>query len=202
MAKYLNKLRGKILKNSNKMENINTEKEAKHEHEDVVDTGKDVTEPIPAPETKADSNPTHDAKIAELNDKYLRLYSEFDNFKKRTARERIELIQTAGKDIFVSLLPILDDFERGIKATKDAKDIEAVKEGLYLIHQKLKTSLQQKGLEEMKSIGEEFNSDIQEAITSTPAPSEDMKGKVVDEMEKGYYLNGKVIRFAKVIIGS
>lgn len=141
------------------------------------------------------------AKVNELNDKYLRLYAEYDNFKRRTAKEKIELQAMAGKDVIVSMLGILDDFDRAAKSIENAKDIEAVKEGVKLIHNKLKNSLVNKGLEEMKSVGEEFNSDIHEAITNIPAPSEDMKGKVVDEVEKGYYLNGKVIRFAKVVVG-
>ena len=141
------------------------------------------------------------AKVNELNDKYLRLYAEYDNYRRRTAKESIELQATAGKDIIVSVLGVLDDFDRAQKSMETAKEIQAVKEGVQLIHNKLKNALQGKGLEEMKSIGEEFNSDIHEAITNIPAPSEDMKGKVVDEVEKGYYLNGKVIRFARVVVG-
>lgn len=142
------------------------------------------------------------AKADELNDKYLRLYSEFDNFRKRTAKERIDLIQTAGEDVFKSILPVLDDFERAIKSNTETDDIKAVTDGVNLIFNKLKSTLTHKGLQEMKSIGEPFNADIHEAITNIPAPSEDMKGKVVDELEKGYSLNGKIIRFAKVIIGN
>jgi molecular chaperone GrpE len=142
------------------------------------------------------------SKVDELNDRYLRLYSEFDNFRKRTSKERIELIQTAGEDVFKLLLPVIDDFERAIKSNAETTDIKAVNDGVQLIFNKLKLSLTQKGLEEMKAIGEPFNSDLHEAITSTPAASEDMKGKIVEELEKGYSLNGKIIRFAKVIIGN
>ena len=141
------------------------------------------------------------AKVNELNDKYLRLYAEYDNYRRRTAKESIELQAVAGKDIIVSMLGVLDDFDRASKSMETAKEIEAVKEGVKLIHHKLKNALTGRGLEEMKSVGEEFNSDIHEAITNIPAPSEEMKGKVVDEVEKGYYLNGKVIRFAKVVVG-
>lgn len=141
------------------------------------------------------------AKVNELNDKYLRLYAEYDNYRRRTAKESIELQATAGKDIIVSVLGVLDDFDRAQKSMETAKEIGAVKEGIQLIHNKLKNALQNKGLEEMKSVGEEFNSDLHEAITNIPAPSEEMKGKVVDEVEKGYYLNGKVIRFARVVVG-
>lgn len=141
------------------------------------------------------------AKIDELNEKYLRLYSEFDNYRKRTAKEKIEWIKSAGEDIFKSVLTVLDDFERAIKLNAEATDIKAVNEGVNLIYNKLKNSLTQKGLEEMKAVGTEFNTDLHEAITNVPAPSEDLKGKVIEEMEKGYLLNGKVIRYAKVIVG-
>ncbi|MFY9309709.1 MAG: nucleotide exchange factor GrpE [Bacteroidia bacterium] len=142
------------------------------------------------------------SKVDELNDKYLRLYSEFDNYRKRTAKERIELIQTAGEDVFKSLLPVVDDFERAIKSTTETTDAKTIADGVQLIYNKLKNTLTQKGLEEMKSVGEVFNADVHEAITNIPAPSEEMKGKVVDEVEKGYTLNGKIIRFAKVVIGN
>jgi molecular chaperone GrpE len=141
------------------------------------------------------------AKVNELNDKYLRLYSDFDNFRKRTAKERGELIQTAGEDVFKNILPVLDDFERAIKANTETTDIKAVNDGVNLVYNKFKSTLTQKGLEEMKSVGEVFNPDLHEAITNIPAPSEDMKGKIVEELEKGYMLNGKIIRFAKVVIG-
>lgn len=141
------------------------------------------------------------AKVDELNDRYLRLYSEFDNFRKRTAKEKVELIQAGGEDVVKSILPILDDFERAIKFNGETTDIKVVNDGVSLIFNKLKATLNQKGLEEMKSLGEPFNSDIHEAITSAPAPSEDLKGKVIDELEKGYTLKGKIIRFAKVITG-
>jgi molecular chaperone GrpE len=142
-----------------------------------------------------------EAKVSELNDKYLRLYSEFDNFRKRTVKEKSELIQAGGEDVFKSILPVIDDFERAIKSNSETSDVKAVNDGVSLIYNKLKSTLTQKGLEEMKALGEIFNPDIHEAITNIPAPSDDMKGKVVDELEKGYSLNGKIIRFAKVVIG-
>jgi molecular chaperone GrpE len=141
-------------------------------------------------------------KFAELNDKYLRLYSDFDNFRKRTAKEKVELIQSGGEDVFKSMLPIVDDFERAMKSNSETTDIKTITEGMNLIYTKFKNTLSQKGLEEMKSIGETFNTDLHEAITSIAAPTEDMKGKIIDELEKGYTLNGKVIRFAKVVIGN
>lgn len=153
-------------------------------------------------ESAFEEEPDLEAKINELNDKYLRLYSEFDNFRRRTAKERLELLNTAGEEIFVNLLPVLDDFERAIESNKEAKDIKAVNEGIQLIYNKFKATLEQKGLEELSSKGETFDTDLHEAITNAPAPSDDLKGKVVDELEKGYKLNGKIIRFAKVIIGN
>jgi len=142
------------------------------------------------------------AKLIDLNDKYLRLYSDFDNFRKRTAKEKVELMKSAGEDIFVNLLPVIDDFDRAIKSNAEITDVKVINDGINLIYNKFKNSLIQKGLEEMKSMGESFNTDLHEAITSIPAPSEDLKGKVVDELEKGYLINGKVVRFAKVVIGN
>ncbi len=139
---------------------------------------------------------------AALNDKYLRLFAEFDNYKRRTQKERVELLQTAGKDVIVSLLPILDDFDRANKAAENAVDVDAIKEGVQLVHNKMKNLLVQKGLKDIESINTPFNTDLHEAITKVPAPNEELKGKVVDELEKGYTLNDKVIRFAKVVVGS
>lgn len=143
-----------------------------------------------------------EAKIAEANDKYLRLYSEFDNFRKRSIKEKADLIKAGGEDVFKAVLPVIDDFERAMKAAENATDIAAVSEGVHLIYNKFKSTLKHKGLEEMEAAGKVFDADIMEAITSIPSPTEDMKGKVIDEVEKGYSLNGKVIRFAKVVIGS
>jgi molecular chaperone GrpE len=142
------------------------------------------------------------AKVAELNDKYTRLYSEFDNFRKRTAKEKKEIMDAGGEDVFKSMLPVIDDFERAIKSNSEATDVNAINDGVQLIYNKFKSTLTQKGLTEMKAIGEVFNPDIHEAITNVPAPSDELKGKVIDELEKGYTLNGKIIRFAKVVIGN
>lgn len=141
------------------------------------------------------------AEIEELKDKYLRQAAEFDNFRRRTAKEKIELISTAGKDVIGSLLEILDDSERAEKQLKNAQDIEALKEGFRLVFTKLRSTLQSRGLKPMESVGTEFNPDIHEAITEVPSPSPEMVGKVIDEVEKGYYLNDKIIRFAKVVVG-
>lgn len=141
-------------------------------------------------------------ELALANDKFLRLYAEFDNYKRRTSKERVELLQTAGKDVIVSLLPVLDDFERASRAIENAKDVASVKEGVGLVYNKLKNLLAQKGLKEMVSKGEVFDADIHEAVTNIPAPTDAMKGKIVDVLEEGYLLNDKVIRFAKVVVGA
>ena len=140
-------------------------------------------------------------EAAEWKDKYLRLVAEFDNFRKRNARERLELTQTAGKDIMASLLDVVDDCERAQKQIETSDDVTAVREGVLLVFNKLRNTLQSKGLKQMNSVGQEFNPDLHEAITEIPAPSKEAKGKVIDEVQKGYYLNDKIIRFAKVVVG-
>ena len=142
-------------------------------------------------------------KVAELNDKYLRLYSEFDNYRKRTLREKIDLSRTASEEVISSLLTVLDDFERADKAFRSEDiTVDAMKEGIQLIYSKFRNILTQKGLKEMNATGETFDTDFHEAIIHIPAPSEEMKNKVLDEVEKGYLLNEKVIRYAKVVVGS
>lgn len=139
-------------------------------------------------------------ELNELRDKYVRLFADFDNAKKRMAREKLEIIMTSSKDVVKDLLPVLDDFERAMKAAESSTD-ENVKAGIQLIHSKLQNMLATKGLKPMESIGKEFDTEQHEAITEIPAPSPEMEGKVVDELEKGYLLNDKIIRFAKVIVG-
>ncbi len=141
------------------------------------------------------------AKHDELKDKYVRLFADFDNYKKRVARERLELIKDASKDVMLNLLPVLDDFERALKAAEKATEVEPVKEGMGLIHSKLLKNLEQKGLKAVEPKGEPFDVEYHEAITEIPAPTEDLKGKVVDVVEKGYYLNDRIIRYAKVVVG-
>jgi molecular chaperone GrpE len=141
------------------------------------------------------------AEIAEWKDKYIRQAAEFDNFRKRSAREKVELIQTAGKDIITSLLEVLDDSERAQKQLESSDNITALKEGVHLVFNKFRNILQSKGLKPMESINKDFDPDIHEAITEIPAPSEALQGKVIDEVQKGYYLNDKIIRFAKVVVG-
>ncbi|RZK70110.1 MAG: nucleotide exchange factor GrpE [Pedobacter sp.] len=178
-------------------ESVNTQDEQINAeiNEDTLSPEQEVIPELTAEEKLQQDN-------AALNDKYLRLFAEFDNFKRRTQKERVELLQTAGKDVIVSLLSVLDDFDRANKAMNGATDVTAIREGINLVHTKLKGLLAQKGLKEMESINTVFNTDNHEAITKIPAPNEDMKGKVIDELEKGYTLNDKVIRFAKVVVGS
>lgn len=142
------------------------------------------------------------AELDEQKDKYLRLAAEFDNFRRRTSKERLELIQTAGKDVIVSLLDVLDDIERAEKQLINNDDIAVQKEGIHLVFNKVKSTLQAKGLRALESINTEFDVEKHEAITEIPAPTEDLKGKVLDEVQKGYYLNDKLIRFAKVVVGN
>jgi molecular chaperone GrpE len=139
--------------------------------------------------------------LAAEKDKYIRLYAEFENYKKRTSKERYDLIKTAGQETVVAMLPILDDFERALKQIKISTDVVALQEGIELVYNKFKTTLEQKGLKEMESKEQEFNPDLHEAITEIPAPTEELKGKNLDEVEKGYYLFDKIIRFAKVVVG-
>lgn len=140
-------------------------------------------------------------KYAELNDRFMRLYAEFDNFRRRTNKEKIELISNANAGVLKDMIPILDDFERAIANNEIAEDISAVKEGFNLIFNKTKSILESKGLKPMVAKGEVFDSELHEAIANVPAPSDAEKGKVIDDVEKGYYLNEKVIRFAKVVVG-
>jgi molecular chaperone GrpE len=140
-------------------------------------------------------------EVQELKEKYLRLVAEFDNFRKRNAKERIELIQTASKDVLSSLLEVLDDTDRAEKQIESTNDVGAIREGIRLVFGKLRNTLTSKGLKAMQVIGTEFNADQHEAITEIPAPKDELKGKILDELEKGYYLNDKIIRFPKVVVG-
>ena len=137
----------------------------------------------------------------ELHDKYLRLYAEFDNFKKRNLKERIEFSKLAGMDVILSILPVLDDFDRALKQLDSSADANAVKEGVKLIQQKFFSRLESRGLKRMTAIGEIFDPELHDAVTEIPVNEEAMKGKVVDEIESGYYLNEKIIRHAKVVVG-
>lgn len=139
--------------------------------------------------------------VEEQKQKFIRLYAEFDNFKRRNAKERVELIQTAGRDVIQSMLEVMDDCDRAEKQLQTSEDLQQIKQGIQLVFTKFRNTLQSKGVKEMKSIGEEFNPDIHEAITEIPVNDPAMVGKVVDEVEKGYTLNDKIIRYSKVVVG-
>jgi molecular chaperone GrpE len=141
------------------------------------------------------------ADLADMKDKYLRLVAEFDNFRRRTAKERLETIQTAGKDVIVDMLDAVDDADRAQKQLETTEDIQQIREGVTLVFNKLRNILQSKGLKPMETIGKPFDPDLHEAITEVPVPDEKLKGKVVDEVVKGYYLKDKIIRHAKVVVG-
>ncbi|MGQ0738698.1 MAG: nucleotide exchange factor GrpE [Bacteroidota bacterium] len=141
------------------------------------------------------------AELEEIKDKHLRKIAEFDNFKRRSAKERMELIQTAGKEVIADLLDVLDDCDRAQQQLEDSDDSAAIKEGVMLVFTKLRNTLQARGVKVMETIHRDFNPDLHDAITEIPAPAEEMKGKVLDEVVKGYYLNDKIIRHAKVVVG-
>lgn len=140
-------------------------------------------------------------QLSEAKDKYLRLFAEFDNFKKRNIRERMDLLKNASQDAFSALLPVIDDFDRAKNSADDESSEEAFSEGVLLVYNKLNTILNNKGLKKMESTGEVFDPELHEAITKIPAPSDEMKGKVIDTIESGFYLNDKIIRHAKVVVG-
>ncbi|MDQ6890150.1 MAG: nucleotide exchange factor GrpE [Bacteroidota bacterium] len=177
----------------NSSEEISTQDETSLNETDNSDTGKLASEEEEAVKLKKE--------LEIQKDKYLRLVAEFDNFKRRNAKERVELIQTAGKDVITSMLDVLDDCDRAEKQINSEEDPEQIKVGVQLVFNKLRTSLQSKGLKPMNSIDTDFDVHKHEAIAEVPVEDENKKGKVIDEIVKGYYLNDKLIRFAKVIVG-
>ncbi|MBO4245033.1 MAG: nucleotide exchange factor GrpE [Bacteroidales bacterium] len=140
-------------------------------------------------------------KYDELNDRYLRLMAEFDNYRKRTLKEKMDLTKYAEEDVIKGILPVVDNMERAIKSLESATDINAVKEGIDLIYKKFQEFLEKRGIKEIEALNQELNTDLHEAVTKFAAPSEDLKGKIIDVIEKGYYLHDKVIRYAKVVVG-
>jgi molecular chaperone GrpE len=161
----------------------------------------ETTEETAAPSAEDATNQLQQ-ELGEQKEKYIRLYSEFDNFRRRTAKEKIELTKTATEDLMKALLPVIDDASRAQKAIETAQDLDAMREGLALVFGKLYKALESAGLKPMNANGQPFDADLHEAITQIPAPTDDLKGKVIDEVEKGYFLHEKPIRFAKVVIGS
>jgi molecular chaperone GrpE len=184
-----------MMKNDKNEMDFDNKSDNNANREDIDSTGVDIQD------SSTDEVARLTAEIQELKDKYLRQAAEFENFKKRNARERLELIQTAGRDVIGSLLEVLDDCDRAEKQLQSSNELGNMKEGLLLIFNKLRNILQSKGLKPMQSIGTPFSPDHHEAISEIPAPKEELKGKVLDEVEKGYYLNDKIIRFAKVVVG-
>lgn len=183
----------------NTMAEDNDLEEQSQDLKDEVNQEQEATATDAKTEEKKELSP--EEKYADLNDRFIRLYAEFDNFRKRTNKERLDLISSASAGVMKDMLTVLDDFERAIQNNETAEDIQSVKEGFHLIYQKFKGILESKGLKAMSSKGEPFDSELHEAIANIPAPSDADKGKVIDDVEKGYYLNEKVIRFAKVVVG-
>jgi molecular chaperone GrpE len=178
------------------------EKNMNEEEKEMTQEEKEQSsEETTAEATDAPKELSPEEKLSELNDRFLRLYAEFDNFRKRTHKEKVDLISNANAGVLKDLLPVLDDFERAILNNETATDGDVIKEGFQLIHSKFKGILEQKGLKPMESKGNPFDSELHEAIANIPAPSSEEVGKVIDDVEKGYYLNDKVIRFAKVVVG-
>jgi molecular chaperone GrpE len=195
---------------ANKSENPEKEQDKNIDQENKLN-GEEVNEEIgqqPQDEEEEEieareevKEPTAEEKLAELQDRYLRLSAEYDNFRKRTLREKIDLQKSANESLLSSLLPVADDFDRALQSVEEASDIEAVKEGLQLISGKFRGFLQQQGVKEIDAEKKEFDTDLHEAITKIPAPTKKLKGKVVDVIQKGYFLNDRVLRYAKVVVG-
>lgn len=191
-------------------ENIKEEKE-QEEVQEELNQNEEVNQEETVAEEQEESNEAElteeeklKAEVQDFKNKYLRLYSEFENFRKRTSKEKSEFLLTANKDLIIDLLPVLDDFERAIKVNNETEELDAakLKEGFELIYDKFDKIIKKKGVEEIEAHGKEFDTEHHEAITQIPAPSEDLKGKIVDVIEKGYKMGEKVIRYAKVIIGA
>lgn len=193
--------------NSEKMEDSSTilddqtQNEVENVEESKAKTGKQNKKPTHEEKLKMEIEELNN-QVAELKDKYLRLFAEFDNYKKRTIKEKVDMMKTAAQDTMSALLPVLDDFDRAKKNAQDENSVAHFdNEGVLLVYNKLIHSLNQKGLQPMESTGKDFNPEYHEAITEVPAPSNEMKGKIIDTVEKGYFLKDKLIRHAKVVVG-
>lgn len=176
-----------------------TSEETVSEKELDIPEEEPVKEPVKKEESKLSETERLQKELGEMKDKYLRIYAEFDNYRKRTSKERQNIIKLAAKDSLGALLPAVDDFSRAIRLASDSE--EKIPEGVILIYNKLFKALEQQGIKEMETNGQDFDPELHEALTKIPAPSEELKGKVIDTIEKGYYLNDKIIRYAKVVIG-
>ncbi len=188
-------------------ENSNEEIEFKTDNTHIDEELQEIANELSnnEPTAKVEGNVSEEAKIkaelASVQDKYLRLYSEFENYKRRTTKERADLFKSANQEVLLAMLPVMDDFERALEAMPSTDENQKIKEGIDLIYSKFKNTLAAKGVKEMEAQGLAFDPDFHEAITKIPAPSEELKDKIVAILEKGYFLHDKVIRFAKVIIG-
>ncbi len=183
-----------------KDKNIKSEEEIENQENVVLDENIAQEDEVSTGEEET-LEPTWEEKHAELNDKYIRIHAEFDNYRKRTNKEKIDIISNANASLMRDLIPVIDDLERAALNNESNDDIESVKEGFNLIFNKFITIMKAKGLESMESLGSDFDAEIHEAIAKVPAPSKKEKGKVIDTVEKGYKLNDKVVRFAKVVVG-
>ncbi len=192
----------KMASKKNNPKDIENQKKEMTQEENEQSTQESVEEVIAEQEEK-DINEVDElgVKLQEMSDKYLRLTAEFDNYRRRTLKEKMELTKTAGENLLVKILPVIDNFERAIQSMEQTEDVTAVRDGILLIYHDFKKFLEQNGVAEIEAINKEFDTDLHEAITKVPAPEEAMKGKVVDCIEKGYKLNDKVMRFSKVVVG-
>lgn len=183
-------------------EEISNQEPVEEQNHTAAEEVQNESTDTPEPEEALSEVDQLKAEVAESKDKYLRLYSEFENFRRRTSKEKLELIGSANKDLMAEMIPVVDDFERAMKALEAKPDLDAAMEGMDLIYQKFKKTLENKGLSKMEiEKGNDFNAELQEAITEIPA-GDDLAGKVVDVVENGYFLNEKVVRFAKVVTGA
>ena len=190
----------------NKLRKKMTKKQEEIQDKEVIKDEKDTKSKKKTKASKKDKLTDRieelEQELSESKDKFLRLFAEFDNFKKRTAKERIDFRATAGMDALQAFLPVMDDFDRAKKVAENEDNNEEFSEGVKLVYQKLKSVLTSKGIKVMESTGETFDPELHEAITEIPAPTEDMKGKIIDTIEQGYYLNDKIIRYARVVVGN
>lgn len=184
-----------------KIENMSEEKDTPIEENanEPIETQEELT--VETPVVEEPKEITIEDKYNELNDRFLRLYAEFENYRRRSNKERLDLIATANAGLLKDLLPIMDDFDRAITNNSTATEIDSVKEGFNLIFNKFKNTIESKGVKQMEAKGQPFDSELHEAIANVPVTEEDQKGKVIDDVEKGYILGEKVIRFAKVVVG-
>ena len=191
--------------NKENIEDITGSKEAEEKKVDGRKQKSAGTRPKTARTKKKPEESTRlkalEQELQEHEEKYLRLSADFDNYRKRTMKEKIELSKQAGEDIFARILPVLDNLERAMKSIEEAKDLDAVKEGMHLIYNMFKEYLGQQGVREIEAMHQEFDTDLHDAVTKIPTPEKKLKGKVVDIIERGYFLNEKVLRYVKVVIG-